>query len=213
VKDCGWRAAGARRDFTPAARSTRTLDGVGLCLTTVGYCSSATLRSSGRTAVTSMIPRIATVDDVSALVRLINAAYRVEDFFVRGDRTTPEDVRDRLEAVQGGFLVIDAPETQVLAGAVYVKICGVRGYFAMLSVDPVWQGRGLGRVLVRAVEDHCRAAGCRALDIDVVSLRSELPPFYAGLGFVPSGTAPFPDPGKLRQPAHLVLMTKSLAAQ
>ena len=33
-----------------------------------------------------------------------------------------------------------------------------------------------------AIEAHFRAAGCVALDIDVVELREELPAFYARLG-------------------------------
>jgi predicted N-acetyltransferase YhbS len=78
----------------------------------------------------------------------------------------------------------------------------------MLSVDPAWQRQGLGRILVRAAENHCRAAGCRALDIDVVNLRSELPPFYSKLGFVPTGRATFPDPGKLQRAAYVVIVTK-----
>lgn len=93
----------------------------------------------------------------------------------------------------------------------YIEIRGERGYFGMLSVDPDVQGTGLGRVLVEAAEAHCRAAGCRALDIDVVNLRTELPPFYAKFGFAPRGTSPFPAPGKLTQPVHLVLMSKVLA--
>jgi len=159
----------------------------------------------------AMMPRPATTDDVAALVRLINAAYRVEDFFVRGDRTSKEDVRARIAAPHGSFLVIDAPEAHTLAGAVYVKIHGDRGHFAMLAVDPERQGQGIARALVRAVEDHCLAAGCRYLDIDVVNLRSELPPFYEKLGFLPHGAAPFPDPTKLHRAAHVVLMTKPLS--
>ena len=46
-------------------------------------------------------------------------------------------------------------------------------------------------------------------------IEAKLPPalyptFYARFGFQPSGTAPFPDPGKLRREAHLVLMSKPL---
>ncbi|HEX6252335.1 MAG TPA: GNAT family N-acetyltransferase [Gemmatimonadaceae bacterium] len=159
------------------------------------------------------MPRRAATDDVAAIVRLVNTAYRVEDFFVRGDRTSEEDVRARVAAPHGSFLVIDAPEAHALAGAVYVEIRGDRGHFAMLAVDPERQGQGIARALVRAVEDHCLAAGCHYLDIDVVNLRSELPPFYAKLGFVPDGTAPFPDPTKLRRAAHVVLMTKPLVVQ
>lgn len=158
----------------------------------------------------TMTPRAATTDDVGAIVRLVNAAYRVEDFFVRGDRTSEEEVRARLAASNGAFLVMDTPGDHTLAGAVYVEIRGDRGHFAMLAVDPERQKQGIARTLVRAVEEACRSAGCRDLDIDVVNLRSELAAFYDKLGFVPRGTAPFPDAAKLRRAAHVVLMTKPL---
>jgi GNAT superfamily N-acetyltransferase len=156
-----------------------------------------------------MAPRLATAGDVPALVRLINRAYRVEDFFIDGDRTHQADVRERMARPHGCFVVIDdAPGA--LAGAVYVEVRAGRGYFGMLSVDPDRQGRGLGRTLVLAAEAHCRAAGCQVLDIDVVNLRQELPAFYAAFGFAPRGTAPFPDPHKLRRDAHLVTMSKPI---
>src|SRR5262245_28983235 len=108
------------------------------------------------------------------------------------------------------FLVVDDTDSCRLAAAVYVEIRGERGYFAMLSVDPAAQHRGLGRALISAVEDHCRDAGCRVLDIEVVDLRQELPAFYTRLGFAPTGEAPFPDPHKLRRPAKLVVMSKAI---
>jgi GNAT superfamily N-acetyltransferase len=80
----------------------------------------------------------------------------------------------------------------------------------MLAVDPERQGRGFGRFLIQAVEDHCRGAGCRFLDISVVNLRTELQEFYRQFDFAPYGTAPFHDVGKLTRDAHLVLMTKPL---
>jgi ribosomal protein S18 acetylase RimI-like enzyme len=160
--------------------------------------------------------RLASLVDVAALVRLINRAYRVEDFFIDGDRTHAADVRAKLADPQTCFLVIDGDLTDGhddaprLAGAVYVDVHGDRGHFGMLAVDPAHQGRGLGRALVAAVEDHCRAAGCRQLDLEVVDLRSELAAFYTPLGFATCGTAPFPDPKKLRRAAQLTCMTKSL---
>lgn len=158
-----------------------------------------------------MTPRLATPADVPALARLINSAYRVEAFFVRGDRISEPDVLARIDAPGADFLVIDGTAAGRLAGTVYVEIRGERGYFGLLSVDPDSQGTGLGRVLVEAAEAHCRAAGCRALDIDVVNLRTELPPFYAKFGFQPIGVSPFLATGKLKQPVHLVLMSKALA--
>ena len=153
--------------------------------------------------------RVATHGDISALVRLINAAYQVEQFFIHGERTTERDIRTRIETPGAMFLVIDGGEGE-LSAAILVEIRGERGYFGMLSIDPGRQKEGLGKLLVREAEVRCAAAGCRVMDIVVVSLRSELPPYYERLGYRTSGTQPFHSPEKLKQPAHLVLMSKPL---
>jgi len=149
--------------------------------------------------------RRARPEEAPALVRLINSAYVVERFFVEGDRVDEDEVRAHL--ARGAFLVL--PEGGALAGCVYVERRGDRGYFGLLSVDPPRHGRGLGRTLVAAAEDHLRAAGCRAVDIHVVSLRTELPPFYRRLGYLETGTAAFEDP-KLKRAAHFIRMSKEL---
>jgi GNAT superfamily N-acetyltransferase len=154
--------------------------------------------------------RYATQQDILELVRIINSAYRVEDFFVDGDRTNKADIAKRMADPAVRFLVVDAPEGSGLVAAVLVDVHGNRGHFAMLSVDPPFQGRGLARLLLDAVEAHCREAGCDALDIEVVNLREELPSFYVAMGFAQFDTAPFPDRTKLSRDAHLVLMTKPL---
>jgi ribosomal protein S18 acetylase RimI-like enzyme len=109
------------------------------------------------------------------------------------------------------FLVVDAPDSAGLAAGVQMDVHARRGHFAMLAVDPKFQGRGLARLLTDAVEEHCRAAGCDELEIEIVNLREELPAFYDAMGFVAVDTAPFPDTSKLRRDAHMVRMTKRLA--
>jgi len=48
------------------------------------------------------------------------------------------------------------------------------------------------------------------VDITVVDLRTELPPFYHRLGYVETGTAPFPSTGRATRPCHFILMSKRL---
>jgi ribosomal protein S18 acetylase RimI-like enzyme len=132
--------------------------------------------------------RRADADDVAALTRLINTAYEVERFFKIGDRTNADTVRALL--AKGAFLVTTNREGEIV-GCVYVEIRpNERGYFGMLAIAPGLQGQGLGRQLIEAAETHCRADGCRALDLRVVNLRVELPPFYRKLGYEETGTEP-----------------------
>ena len=163
------------------------------------------------TAIRS-VPRFATERDIPEIVRIINAAFRVEDFFVNGDRTNHADIAARMTDPSVRFLVVDAAEPGALAAAVVVDVHDGQGHFAMLSVDPPLQGRGLARILMTAIEDYCREAGCESVDIEVVNLREELPAFYDIMGYTPTDSAPFPDKGKLRRDAHMVRMTKRLNA-
>jgi GNAT superfamily N-acetyltransferase len=151
--------------------------------------------------------RAATADDAEALARLISAAYQVEAFFKVGDRTDAADVRERMR--RGRFLVLHADDGP--AGCVYVVAHGDRGYFGLLSIDPARQRQGLGARLIAAAEEACRSAGCREMEIEVVNLRTELPPFYRRFGYREAGTRPFPDAERATRPCHFIVMSKRLS--
>ena len=154
-----------------------------------------------------METRTAQLDDAENIARLVNAAFRPERFFIAADRTNPDKVRELLQ--KGKFLLVE--EDGLLAGCVYVELRGERGYFGLLAVDPSLQRSGLGSHMVAAAEAYCRDAGCRFMDLTIVNLRAELPGFYNRLGYVESGTLPFPPDQHPNQPCHLVRMSKSLA--
>lgn len=153
--------------------------------------------------------RIATIDDLNAIVDVTNRAFLAEQFCVTGDRTDAADIRHRFAT--GIFFVIDDPSNRSrLLGSVFCSVENSRGYLGLLSVNPDAQGQGHARTLVAAVEQHCRSAGCNFLDITVVNVRNELFPFYAKLGFAAFDVLPFPVPVRALQPLHLVKMTKPL---
>ncbi|HUG52316.1 MAG TPA: GNAT family N-acetyltransferase [Vicinamibacteria bacterium] len=151
-------------------------------------------------------PRPAALEDAPRIAALINAAYQVERFFVEGDRTSAEEVASLLG--RGSFLL--AEDGEALVGCVYAEPRGERGYFGLLSVDPGRQVQGLGRRLVAAAEDLLRQKGCRAVEILVVNLREELPPFYRRLGYVEEARVPFPPAVRLLRPCHFISMAKRL---
>lgn len=146
-------------------------------------------------------------DDIPALLSVINAAYLVERDFVKGDRLAEDDLRRNLG--RGTFLVAARAGAPPVACVFVQPTPDGRAYLGLLAVDPSRQGTGLGDLMMTAAERWCRRAGAVAIDILVVNLRTELPPFYARRGFVPDGTAPFEDPRRFK-PAHFLKMTLAL---
>ena len=82
-----------------------------------------------------MTVRVADAHEAEELLRITNAAYQVEKFFIDTDRLDPERLGELL--LKGVFLVTDG-----MAGCVYVELRGERAYFGPLSVDPARQGSG-----------------------------------------------------------------------
>src|SRR5260370_18073937 len=150
--------------------------------------------------------RTATVADAEAITRLINLAFQVERFFLDGDRIRLEEVHEHFET--GRFIV--AEDDGRLAGCIYVELGDDRAYLGLLSVAPERQRAGLGTLLTSAAEDFCRANGCCGADLLIVNLREELPGFYGRLGYVETGTAPFPVEVQTKQPCHFLRMSKPL---
>jgi ribosomal protein S18 acetylase RimI-like enzyme len=152
--------------------------------------------------------RIATVADISAMIPVINAAFAIETF-LDGRRT---DEGRLAEMTQTGDFLLGYDRSGELVASVYVEVRGTQGYFGMLAVSPSHQGQGLGRAMVETAEDHCRKQGCTAMDLTVLSLRQELPPFYSRLGYAETGTEEFHPsrPLKAGVRCHCILMSKTL---
>ena len=150
--------------------------------------------------------RIADVQDVEALVRLINSAFLIERFFIEGDRINSEAVERLLGT--GQFLV--AEDENGISACVYIEPRGDRAYLGLLSVDPSRQRSGLGSRLVAAAEDHARMSGLSHMDLRIVNLRQELPEFYSRLGYVVTSTSAFSPDVLTKQPCHFINMSKAL---
>jgi GNAT superfamily N-acetyltransferase len=142
------------------------------------------------------------------MIPVINAAFAVETFL---DGTRTDEIRLAEYKKSGEFLVAEDESGRIVA-SIYVEVRGDRGYFGMLAVDPLQQGRGLAHLVIEAAEEHCRSHGCTHMDINVLSLRPELPPFYRKFGYVETGTEEFRPsrPLKSDMECHAILMSKRL---
>ena len=101
-------------------------------------------------------------------------------------------------------------EENGLVGCVYVEKRENRMYLGLLSIDPFQQGKGFGRKLMEAAEEFAVGAGCVAMDLRTISPRSDIRPFYEHLGYVVTGTSPFPVEIHMAVPGDFVHMSKSL---
>lgn len=152
--------------------------------------------------------RNAGLEDVDAVVQLVESAYRgessragwtTEAHLLDGQRTDPEEVasltRERLARV---LLALQGSE---LVGCVLVRadreargLAPVTAHIGMFAVRPTLQARGLGSALLAHAENLARTelSAARA-ELTVIEQRLDMLAWYERRGYARTGaTEPFP---------------------
>lgn len=140
--------------------------------------------------------KTATIDHVPSLVELVNSAYRgdsskagwtTEADLLDGQRTDCEALAEIIEMPHNQIeMALD--ENGEAVGCVHLKEEG-NGilYFGMLTVSPVMQARGLGKEIIKHVEEVAKKENCSSIRISVIPQRKELIAFYERRGFKATG--------------------------
>ena len=179
-------------------------------------------------AVSGSTFRVATGDDVAAIVRLVESAYRGESS--RAGWTTEADLLDGQRTDEPAVRAITVADDRVALLAFddrqdLLGCCELRrrpfdtAYFGMFAVVPTRQGGGIGKELLAAAEGWVVDAwGARRMEMTVLAQRGDLIEWYERRGYRRTGeTEPFPYDdirfGLPRQPdLHFVVMAKDLKA-
>lgn len=146
--------------------------------------------------------RPAVQDDVPALHRLIEGAYRGdaaragwthEADLLGGQRTDEAELRDIL--ADASRIILLAEVDGALTGCVQTANQGEGlAYLGLLTVDPIRQAAGLGRRLIGAAEAEAAARfGATRMEMTVIRQRAELIAWYERRGYRLTGEVrPFP---------------------
>ncbi|GAB4032945.1 GNAT family N-acetyltransferase [Spirosoma gilvum] len=169
--------------------------------------------------MTLIIP--ATEQDIPALDKLVNSAYRGESSkkgwtteadLLGGIRTDEQGLKAMLQNPKATILTY--LEDGQLMGCVYLETKEDELYLGMLTVSPEAQANGIGRKLLEAAEQYARAQQCQAVTMTVITVRQELIAWYERRGYQSTGeTKPFPnDPsfGLPKQPLEFMVMKKAM---
>jgi GNAT superfamily N-acetyltransferase len=155
--------------------------------------------------------RIATHDDIPALIELVTSAYRgdvsrqgwtTEADLLDGQRIDADMLRTELDTPDSIVLLAidsrdeDAP--RLVACANIAKQSSDDGiptaYFGMFSVSPDVQGGGVGKIVLAEAERIAHdTLGCTRMRMTVIDAREELIAYYERRGYLRTGIKkPFP---------------------
>jgi GNAT superfamily N-acetyltransferase len=170
--------------------------------------------------------RPATSNDVPALNKLVNSAYRGESSkagwtteadMLGGQRIDEERLSELMTDPRQTILCL-VDEADVITGAVCLERNDKTAcwYLGMLTIKPTLQAAGLGRKLMQAAEEFAVRFGAKEMTLGVIQVRTELMAWYERRGYIksgeiidfPYGDTRFGEPK--RDDLHFVMFKKSI---
>lgn len=153
--------------------------------------------------------------DLAAIIAFWNPMIRATTVTFSTEQKTVDGLTRMIaerRAAGAEFLVAEAAG-QVLGLATYAQFRGGNGYAQAMEhtivLAPEAQGKGLGRALMSALEDHARAAGAHVMVAGVSAENAAGIAFHAAIGYTETGR--MPEVGhKFGRWLGLVLMQKLL---
>lgn len=179
--------------------------------------------------------RVATQGDVANVVALLDRCYRSdvgwtnEAHLIGGIRTTPAEIARMIDDPQIYLFVFENPEQlgQIL-GCICVTLPpkdnvdkenapanNTDAYIGTFAVVPELQGKGVGNVMLNAVETfatrHAASRGLTHFSMSVLNHRPELLAYYQRRGYRMTGESePFPIDGNNGVPKREDILLQSL---
>jgi len=165
----------------------------------------------------------ATIQDIPALVTLINSAYRgeaskkgwtTEADLLKGELRTDIPTLTAIIENKEAVILKHVSENGSITGCVYLHIKERGLYLGMLTVSPQLQGAGIGKQLLAAAENYARENNCDSVFMNVISVRHELIAWYERNGYQQTDERePFPTDRRFgipTQPLEFVIMVKEV---
>ncbi|QKJ63526.1 GNAT family N-acetyltransferase [Flavobacterium sp. M31R6] len=137
---------------------------------------------------------IATLEDASALEKLINSAYRgetskkgwaTEANLLEGKRITLDELEKIIKNKDN--TILKYTENNQIIGSVLLSNKGNKLYLGMLAISPELQNRGLGKKLLQEAEVHALSLGLTKIVMTVITIREKLIEWYNRYGYVDTG--------------------------
>jgi len=139
--------------------------------------------------------RIATINDVTAIVKLVESAYRgeasregwtTEADLLDGQRTDADEVSHLIEH-ELSCIVLGEKNNKLIA-CVHLLNKNKDTYLGMFAVSPQEQGKGVGRLVLAEAENRVfNQWHCPVLRMAVISLREDLIAWYQRRGYKLNG--------------------------
>ena len=174
--------------------------------------------------------RLATQQAVKQAVDLLNRCYRCDEGWtneaalIGGIPATLSQIKAMIDSPDAYLFVFDNPnDDQDIVGCISVDFSAINhqpaAYIGTFAVNPCLQGKGIGDVMLSAVETfatrHAKAKNLGYLSMSILSHRPELLAYYQRRGYQLTGeTMPFPTDGNhgapKREGLFLALLNKPM---